>query len=276
MTMPGNYFTSPPRADSNASLPVLAACRGAKLLTPKEQPKASLNPDAIKSILDSNDVDVCARHNHSLQGEQTTFPVTWTIVIQSQGAIEVAKGEEDTGLESKIVDLRPPFEFVKAEDVVPNTRMRPADREMQERAKNGSLDAELLTWARALFPLLGRDICPNRSIEPRPRSVMQNAEQATANSQLRNCKDFLAANCEHVAQSREASPFLHIKKAMKAAVGDNINESIFTALGLGEKSKYLCRQGAKENHFQYFKAPLPQAPHTVAPIRLKPKSVAEL
>jgi hypothetical protein len=263
--LPGNYLVSPPRADSNASLPVLAGCRGAKLLVPKEQPKAHLNPDAVRSLLDGRDVDVAARHNFSLRGEQTTFPVTWTIIVQSHGSIEVAHDEYE--LNNKIVELRPPFEFVDPDKVIPHTRMRPADREMADRVLDGSLDSELLTWAMAMFPLLDRDVCPNRSIEPRPTVILQNAEEVMENSQLHSCREWLTQHCEHVQNSRDASPFSAVKKAMKAALG-NINESTFTALNLGARAKTRHRRGPQSDHFEYFNAPLPSDP-TVAPIRLR-------
>jgi hypothetical protein len=113
--LPSGFFTTAPRNDGDASRPVTAQLAGCKLCIPKEVPVKPIVAESLKAILDPRDVAVSARHNHSNKKEATSFTVTWTIILISQGTIAQGDGDADCGVLDKIVELRPPFEFVAPE-----------------------------------------------------------------------------------------------------------------------------------------------------------------
>jgi hypothetical protein len=63
--LPASYFLTPPPQNAEGARPVTAACRGAKLVVPKEMPVKPIVAEALKGILDPRDVDVSARQNHA-------------------------------------------------------------------------------------------------------------------------------------------------------------------------------------------------------------------
>jgi hypothetical protein len=112
--LPSGYFTAPPRPDGDSSRPITAQLAGCKLCVPKEVPVKPIVAESLKAILDPRDVAVSARHNNSGRSDASSFTVTWTIVLTSQGAIGQGDGDMDCGVLDKIVELRPPFEFKAA------------------------------------------------------------------------------------------------------------------------------------------------------------------
>jgi hypothetical protein len=75
------------------------------------RPGSPVIPEQVKAILDSKDVDVAARNNHSQKGDEVSFKVTWAIIVQCQHSICLKEGETNHGLDNKIIELCPPFEF---------------------------------------------------------------------------------------------------------------------------------------------------------------------
>ena len=82
----------------------------------KEAPAKKILPDNLKNILDMTDVHVEARANSSKTKDQTSFPVSWTIVFASNGEVQTDTSNDTLGLSDKIVEIRPPFLFVAERD----------------------------------------------------------------------------------------------------------------------------------------------------------------
>jgi hypothetical protein len=251
--LPANYFTSPPRDDAEASKAILSSCQGAKMITPKEQPAKAVNPTSIKMLLDGKDTNVSGRANHSLRSEESSFPITWTIFMQSQGSISTSFNENDTGLEGKIVELQPPFQFCDQESYDrTNTRHRLGDRSMAEKCLAGDFNAALFTWSMGMFTTLSSDICTNRNIIPWPASALTAQQEALGDTLKVKVLSWMQDSLE-ACPRQEASDFKDVKRACAAffaCQGSKIDESMFTAVGLGLRAKNDCRvNGARKTYF---------------------------
>ena len=249
--MPPNYLTSQPRVDPEASKPIMAGFQGAKLLTPKEQVAKPLVPVAVKMILDRKDVDVCARNNNSQKGDETSFPITWAILVQSQASVCIAVGEADTGLQGKIVELKPPFEFVEESKHDPeNARHRIADRAMGEDAVEGEFNTEVFAWARHMYRTLGVDVCGNRSIVPRPPSVIESETSALENGRKSMILAYLKENFV-VCDPKDAAKVVDVNKRLKEIF--DADASMLANVNLSKASRGHYRGGPKAEHFLYYK-----------------------
>ena len=229
--LPPNYFNNPVRQDAEGSKPVSNQCMGARLIAPKEVPAKPIDPEALKSVLDPRDLDINARANNSSKREDTTFPVTWAIVLLSQGAVTVKEGETDTGLSDKIVELRPPFQFKEPQLVRENTRERPADKKLHDDTIAKLLAPETIFWSVAMQPLLGPEICTNRGIYPVPEQAEKNAKEAQAVGQEAKIKEWMCTSLEHCTVD-QASTHTEVLAAMSGF--GKINASVLTAVGLGD------------------------------------------
>jgi hypothetical protein len=85
----GKYLCSPLRDDAESSNPVTASFAGKKFVSFKEIPAKSLEPETIKNLMDPNDGNVDARHNHSKPGDITGFPVTMVMSGCKNSAISL-------------------------------------------------------------------------------------------------------------------------------------------------------------------------------------------
>ncbi len=261
--LPTGYFTNAPRSDSDSSRPVTAQLGGCKLCIPKEVPVEPIVADALKSILDPRDVDVSARGNHSKKKESTSFPVTWTIVLPSQGAIVQRDDDHDCGVMDKIVELRPPFEFASPEDYdEQNSRHRRADHELADATDAGLLSGELLHIARCFHASITRAVCKGRKLQPHPPSAIAVREEKGERRERNRVREWMEASLEYCAE-QDASPVPSVTTALQGSVG-KVDASSRTAAGLGPR-RWQCRRGGK--NFYFYKVSL--APGDVArPVRL--------
>jgi hypothetical protein len=265
--LPGIYFTSPPRQDANASSPITAELAGCRLCTPKEQPVKPIEPAAIKSILDGRDVAVSARHNNSQKGDSNSFDVTWTIIIQSQGAIKLRDDENDTGVLDKIIEFRPPFQFVAADAMnESNPRHRKADAELVDLCDSSKLNGEMLFHMQVWYSLLDRSICKHRGIMPSPPKSLEFRMEANALAGTDEDAIFkwMKDNLMYVNDAKDASPTKAIHDALKANFG-SVEPSRRTAAGIGPKT-YQYR--GKSSHFIYYKVLIPGNGLAPRPVRL--------
>ena len=218
--LPGSYFTSPPRQDSDAGRPVTAALTGCRLTCPKKQTTKPLDPHAFKSILDARKVDVAARNNHTKKGDSISFPVSWTIMIQSQGSIKLRDDETDIGTLDKIPQFRPPFEFV-ANDVLDesNPRDRVSDPGLTAKCDGGLLNAVAFFHMCCWYELLGPDICKHRTIYPAPPGCKQFREEAELNSNTcgSDLRTWMVSKLKYCTDA-EASPTKAVNTTIKASM----------------------------------------------------------
>ena len=96
--LPNNYLVNVAERDSEASRPVTNRLRGCRGVTIKESDAKKIQPSALKGILDMTDVNVDARANNSKELDQTSFPVTWSIVFASNAPVEINTVGDTTGL----------------------------------------------------------------------------------------------------------------------------------------------------------------------------------
>ena len=261
--VPSVFFTSEPRQDANSSMPVTNQLEGAKLVMPKESPPKPLHPLAVKSILDPRDVEVAARANQSRRKDSTTFGVTWTIVIPSQGGVEFAVADE--GIADKILEFRPPNHFVAADTVNPaNPRHRAVDTELGRMTDAGELSGEIMTFAMTMYATLAPEVVKGRVLHPAPpNSLAVQAELKTAMASG-EAAIWKIKYLEYCAD-KDASPVPVINKAMKAAGFSDA--SVRTACGIGP-GRHQYRKGPKADHFSYYRVSLEEG-DTPKPVRLK-------
>ena len=267
--LPGAYFISPPRQDGDASRPVTAALAGCRLTCPKEQPTKPLDPGALKSILDGRDVDVAARANNSKSGEKMSFSVTWAIVIQSQGAIKLREDETDVGVLDKVLELRPPFQFMSEAEMNPeDPRCRKADPALLDLCDRGGLGAELFFHAQCWYDLLSHDVCKHRTVyPPPPNSVSYRKEaESVANTNGDQIKQWMVDYLEYSTEA-EASPTKVVHAAMRVVLG-KVEPSMRTMAGIGPKT-WQYRRGAKAGHHDYYKVIIPGKGTDAKPVRVK-------
>jgi len=250
--LPSGYFTTAPRSDGDGSRPVTAQLAGCKLCIPKEVPVKPIVGEALKSILDPRDVAVSARANHSGRQDDGSFTVTWTIVLVSQGAISQDSKDMDCGVLDKVVELRPPFEFV-AEPDSGNPRQRAADHVLADAADAGELSAEMFWWTQRLFSTVTRNICHGRNMVPVPPSCAQIRGEKRGDHTVQRVVDWMEDHLESCADNDATSiPQLHERLA--ADLG-KVEPSCRSAAGLGPR-RYQCRAGPKEAHFAFYKCSL--------------------
>jgi hypothetical protein len=265
--LPAVYFTAPPRQDANASVPVTAELSGCRLCTPKEQPVKPIDPTALKAILDGRDVAVSARHNNSQKGDAISFDVTWAIIIQSQGAIKLHEDESDIGVLDKIIEFRPPFQFLAKEALDElNPRHREADARLLDMCNSGMLNGEMLFHMQVWYSLLDRSICKHRGIAPIPPKSLEYRKEA--NTAAGTDEDafvlWMKQNLVYVDPS-EASATKAINEALKCRFG-NYDPSRRTAAGIGPRI-YQYRPRGKPP-INYYKVLIPGHGSVPRPVRL--------
>ena len=254
-TLPSNWLCTPMREDAESSTPVAAALCGAKLVVPKEQLKKMMLPEKVKTLVAGPDVNMAARHNFSKKGEQTSFPITWKVLVQSNSELRYSMDPED-GLAGKIVEVRPPFEFVPKELHDPNNmRQRVAKPDLSVKALKGEFGQELVAWAIALAPSFATDICGGRVLSPQPRDLVTEAIEAAEGQRVATSSliDLIAEKCDYVDDpSHEA---LECNKLKAMFPGHDSSE--WTAAGFGAKFRGQVRRKKEGLNFDYFLTKLP-------------------
>ena len=250
--LPTSYFVTPPPPNAEGSRPVTAACRGAKLVVPKEMPVKPIVAESLKGILDPRDVDVSARSNFSKAREQTCFEITWSILIQSQGALHIAADDNDCGIMDKLVELRPPFEFVSPDEWVAkkgvNTRLRPADKDLLDATDRGDLNGEMFFHSTIWYDLLDEKCCPHRTIQPKPPSALAVVEENKVEDKVERIKVWITTNLVECSE-KDATGVKEVHAALKDALGA-VEPSLRTACGF---STGQYRRGPKSGHHDFYK-----------------------
>jgi hypothetical protein len=256
--LPPNYLISPPRADPQAAQPVINALCGCKAAMPKEVlSDVCIHPVTTKQLISGPDVNISGRDNHSKSKDVNSFGVTWKVISQGNQSVKCSYSAED-GLQDKIVEVQPQFEFV-ANPNPANPRQRLADPSLSRRALSGAFNSEVLAWIIGLRHTLGADCVHGRVLLPQPAAIrMVQADREVATAPPQTLLAQLSAMCKHVTKVADASPYLTVKKA----VAGQHDDTTWTSAGFGVKSKRQCRKQANQQkgtpamHFDYFFAPL--------------------
>ena len=191
-SLPNNFLCVPDRADGNASKPVLNKCRNKRLLVVTECPALPILGDVCKPLLDTCDAGINARANHSTQHCETTFGVSWSVICMRNSALELCPNSA-YGMRDKILEFQPPFAWVA--NPQPDSRERLANRDLADGFAEGRHNAEVLFWARALFPILG--LSKSRHMDPpRPRCFRQFEEDASENALEGRLRTWIRGNLE--------------------------------------------------------------------------------
>ena len=210
-----------------------------------------LDPCALKSILDDADVQVSARRNHSQRGEEISFGITWTILLQSQGSIKLREDELDVGTLDKVVEMRPPFKFIDKKEFDKKEhkelRERVADSDLADMCTTGALNGELFYYMKKFYKTLDRSICSFRVIVPTtPKSLGYRAEaEDNVDGNCDAVKKWMTERLEY-CEPKDAAPTRVIHEAMKDRLG-KIDPSRRTMSGIGPRV-WQYRGGPKETH----------------------------
>jgi hypothetical protein len=236
-SLPNNYLTVPQRADGDASKPTLNKVGGKRLVVVPECVDAPLIGDVCKMFLDDTDVGINARANHSGKRDNTTFAAPGTLLVMRQTAVKLKSGD-DTGMAKKILEIRPPFEWVVQPE--PDSRQRQADRTLAAAVANNEFGGEVLYWARVLVPVLR--LSKTRHMDPpRPAAFADLEDEAMADTALGKLRRWLK---DHLVKCEleEASPCSGIIKAVRRDLG-GIDAHVMTAAGIGNNDRRKVRRG---------------------------------
>ena len=135
----------------------------------------------------------------------------------------------DTGMRNKILEIRPPWEWVAEPE--PDTRQRKADKAIAMAAADNEYGGETLFWARALFPILAlstsRHLAP-----PRPAAFKFLEEEAHEDTPLGMLRKFLHTATEPCSPDEASAP-----KAVLDAVRKELGKLDATVLASGGVGK---------------------------------------
>jgi hypothetical protein len=229
-----------------------------------------LEPAALKAILDDRDVNVSARANHSQKHDATSFRITWTIIIQSQGSIKLRPDECDVGALDKVVEIRPPFQFAPEADYnATNPRHRKADAALLDLCDRGGLNGEMLFHMSVWYETLDRDVCKFRTVWPTPPKSLGYREEANkdAGTGGEALKQWMQMHLEYCTE-KEASPTKDIHQAIKDKF-HKVEPSMRTQVGIGPRV-HQYRAGPKAGHHDFYKVLIPGDGTVQRPVRLKP------
>ena len=194
-----------------------------------------------------------------------SFGISWTIVIPSQSGTHFDPKTFDEGIIDKLVEYRPPNEFVAADEFDPtNHRHIVADVELAAQIDQGALSGELVFFARCFYPSLDASICKGRNMNPLPpncKSYQAELQKQVASEKLKGWAD---QNLEYCAE-QDAVPCPQLHTVMAAA--GFVDASSRTAAGIGP-TRYQCRRGEKKSWFNYYKVSL-KSGDTRQPVKLK-------
>jgi hypothetical protein len=168
----GKYLSSTLREDAQASQPVTATFRGKKLISFKEFSESPIQPETLKNILDPQDGNVDARHNHNKLGELTAFPITFVLSGCGNQAITLhSTPGKDNGCGGKIHEIRTNYNLVACPDEFDPTQ-RLCDTSTPTRCREGEYDGELFFWARMMYKTIMPDVCKTRHMTPLPPTLI--------------------------------------------------------------------------------------------------------
>ena len=260
-----NYLCVADRIDSNASRPCDFEFQGARLLHIKECPGLPLQHDACKRLLETREGDLAARANHSKPGDVVSFPITWAIMMSRQSSVTWPPKCSETGMKSKVLEIRPPYEFVPETEVnSDNPRHKPAKDSVIQELSSGKHSAEVIFWARLLHPTVR--MVDRRHMMPRPKCLEVFEAQATASSEtLDTWRFWLTNNLTHVADITEATEACEIDKAVDFGLVA-VDRSALLKLGIGNVAR--LRRGGKKSKSRYYRVCLNGV---WGPAQLKPR-----
>jgi hypothetical protein len=249
-SLPNNYLTVPQRADGDASKPTLNKVGGKRLVVVPECVDAPLIGDVCKMFLDDTDAGINARANHSGKRDNTTFAAPGTLLVMRQTAVKLKSGD-DTGMAKKILEIRPPFDWVVQPE--PESRQRQADRTLAAAVYNNEFGGEVLHWARVLAPILR--LSKTRHMDPPRPAVFADLEiEALADTALGRLRRWLRGHLVK-CELEEASPCSAVIKAVRQEFG-GIDAHVMTAAGIGNNDRRRIRTrigGSESTQLIYFK-----------------------
>jgi hypothetical protein len=191
--------------------------------------------------------------------------------LQSQGAIALKDGETDCGVLDKIIDIRPPFQFVaESKFDESNPRQRKSDKKLLNQVDANELAGELLFHASCWYRTLNDTICQNRNIEPRPPSCVQHADEAHEAGDFDRIQIWMTKSLKYCTEA-EAAPVKEVHAAMKVVFG-KVEPSMRTAAGLYKIGQH--RKGSKAHHHDFYRVLLPGDVGEQRPVKLKEKEDA--
>jgi hypothetical protein len=199
---------------------------------------APLIGDVCNMFLDDTDVGINARANHSGKRDNTTFAAPGTLLVMRQTAVKLKSGD-DTGMAKKILEIRPPFDWVAQPE--PDSRQRQADRTLATAVANNEFGGEVLYWARALVPILR--LSKTRHMDPPRPAVFADLEvEAMADTALGKLHRWLKGHLVK-CELEDASPCSDVIKAVRHDFG-GFDAHVMTAAGIGSNDRRKTRKGA--------------------------------
>jgi hypothetical protein len=245
---PNNYLCVLDRVDANASRPTEFEYQGARLLHVKECPGIDLQHDACKRVLEMREGNLASRANHSKPGDSVSIPITWAVMMSRQSSVTWPRNARETGMKSKVLEIRPPYEYIGQDELDPeNPRHKLArDSVIQEHSK-GVHSAEVIYWARLLYPTL--TLVDNRHMLPRPKSLEVFEGQAATGGARGSIEAWIEASLvkSSIDDATEAS---ELDKLITDVLGDH-DRSILLTFGIGNSVR--MRRGGKHSKSRYYK-----------------------